>query len=711
MVGFPLQLARSLAVTFASTLALSSFAGGQPTAPLRSTDGVRRLPLPEASLARPVKLRGVVTYHDAEHGILFLQDAAGGISVRLNGHGAVGFETGDFVEIQGTTGVGDFAPMVLSDGRNGGGLRKLGSGEFPIPVSLAGSELLQPQHHGLWVELPGLTRSLRWEAHQLFLEVASNGQVLTVIVPGHWSETNLPRHLLFREARFHGAHAAVADAGRRLTGVRLYVPSLDQIVVDQGAGLDVFTQPEQRVDELLRFVPESRRRVRVRGVVTLLLPGEGVFVRGAGGSIFAALEQSERSDSLEMISPGDHLDIAGYPALRAEGLVLEDAVWQFRGEGPPPKPLAATAEQALLGSSNGELILVEATLLNSLRRNGRQLLILRSGHRDFTAEQAGAGSGVIRVALAPGSTVRISGVCRPEISKTESGVRSIRLLMRGADDVTLLRKPSFWTLRRALLALGGVTSAAAAALTWSIVLRHRVLKQTGVIAEKIEGERIVEERSRIARDLHDSLQQELAGIGLQLSTTDTLLLKDIDAARSSLQLARSMLRRSQEEARRSIWDLQPLDLTTGDLASALQEHFLPLDDPDGVRVEVAICGDASDIPPLTEAHLLRIAQEAVTNALKHAAPAHVSISLAVDSERIALRVIDDGGGFDIEHSDVVARYKFGLGSMRERTNKMEANLEIESAPGQGTRISVFVPRVAGVSPQFSAQMIQTGSVR
>jgi signal transduction histidine kinase len=526
------------------------------------------------------------------------------------------------------------------------------------------------------------------------MEVASHGQLLTAVVPGDWTDSTVPRRLLFREARFRGVHAAVADAERRLTGVRLYVSSLDHIFIEQGEDVNVFAQREHRVDELLRFVPESRRRVRVHGTVTLLLPGEGVFIRGAGGSVFAALEQSERSSETAGIHVGDRLDVAGYPVLRQDRVILEDAVWQHRGRSSAPLPLERSAAEAQQPAYDGELISIEGVLLNELRRGGRQLLILRHGEVDLTAEQVGFPDGAKFPELLPGSTLRITGVSRPEASVAEGGARTLRVLMRGLDDVVVVRKPSPWTLKRALLALGTVTLGAAASIVWSLVLRRRVLQQTAVIAEKIEGERISQERSRIARDLHDSLQQELAGIGMQLSTTDKLLTRDADAARRSLELARSMLRRSQEEARRSIWDLQPLDLTTGDLGSALCDLFQPLDDHDGPAVEVKVAGDTAHIPPLVEAHLLRVAQEAVTNSLKHGAASRLLISLTVGDEGITLQIRDDGCGFDANHSDVVARYKFGLSSMRERANKMDASLSIESAPGKGTTITILVPRNA-----------------
>ncbi len=187
---------------------------------------------------------------------------------------------------------------------------------------------------------------------------------------------------------------------------------------------------------------------------------------------------------------------------------------------------------------------------------------------------------------------------------------------------------------------------ALASLLWVVVLRYRVAVQTGIIRRQLARETVYEERGRIARELHDTLEQELAGISLQLDTVSAKLPEAPDTAHRLLDLARSLLRHSRSEARRSIMDLRASLLEGGDLASALQEVAARVRDGQPVAVEVVVEGQPRRLPGKIEANLLRIAQEALANALKHGKPSHVKLRLAFAEQGVELGVEDDGAGFE-----------------------------------------------------------------
>ena len=180
----------------------------------------------------------------------------------------------------------------------------------------------------------------------------------------------------------------------------------------------------------------------------------------------------------------------------------------------------------------------------------------------------------------------------------------------------VLRKPSWWTPPRILAAVAAVVLMAMAAVLWVVVLRYRVAIQTGIIRRQMARETVYEERGRIARELHDTLEQELAGISLQLDTVSAKLPDVPDTAHRLLDLTRLLLRHSRAEARRSIMDLRASLLESGDLASALQEVAARARDGQPVAVETVVEGQPRRLPGKIETNLLRIAQEALSNALK-----------------------------------------------------------------------------------------------
>ena len=219
-------------------------------------------------------------------------------------------------------------------------------------------------------------------------------------------------------------------------------------------------------------------------------------------------------------------------------------------------------------------------------------LVLQSSGKVFLARLAAA-SDLSRLAgLAEDSWLRLEGVCvntrREDLLKQGPLKADIRpdtfhLLLASPGDVTVLRKPSWWTPPRILAAVGAVLLMALAAVLWVVVLRHRVAVQTEIIRRQLARETLYEERGQIARELHDTLEQELAGISLQLDTVSAKLPEAADGPRQLLDLARSLLRHSRSEARRSIMDLRASLLEGGDLARHLQEVAARRDPQRGTR--------------------------------------------------------------------------------------------------------------------------------
>jgi signal transduction histidine kinase len=162
-------------------------------------------------------------------------------------------------------------------------------------------------------------------------------------------------------------------------------------------------------------------------------------------------------------------------------------------------------------------------------------------------------------------------------------------------------------------------------------------------------------------------------------------------ARAEFEQQRALLARLRAETRDFLWDLQEPQRSDGSLQTSLASQAAYQRSLLSVPVMVSVEGDVPDrVPSLLQYHLLRIAREAVANAGKHADPSHIDVRLCGGEEGLALQVIDDGIGFDVEAGESLSGH-FGLRGMRERARRMGATLAIESRLGSGTRVSVRVP--------------------
>ncbi|HEX7974347.1 MAG TPA: GAF domain-containing sensor histidine kinase [Anaerolineales bacterium] len=198
-----------------------------------------------------------------------------------------------------------------------------------------------------------------------------------------------------------------------------------------------------------------------------------------------------------------------------------------------------------------------------------------------------------------------------------------------------------------------------------------------------------EERNRLAREIHDTLAQGLAGIALQLETADALLESgdDIDRSRRAVQQALALSRSNLEEARRSVLDLRAAPLEGRSLAAALQALAADTSEKEGLLVTCEITGGTRPLPARLEAGLYRIAQEALSNIVQHAQARHAALRLASRPGLVRLTIADDGQGFDPAE---IPAGRFGLVGLNERARLLGGSLQILSSPGAGARIEVTI---------------------
>ncbi|HEY9141036.1 MAG TPA: histidine kinase, partial [Bryobacteraceae bacterium] len=202
---------------------------------------------------------------------------------------------------------------------------------------------------------------------------------------------------------------------------------------------------------------------------------------------------------------------------------------------------------------------------------------------------------------------------------------------------------------------------------------------------------VLNERARLAREIHDTLAQGFVGISSQLDAVAMCMPEDDSPARRYLQMAQRMARHSLTEARRSMMDLRASVLEDRDLAAALEAGTRLWTAGQPVEVSVDVSGSRQALPPEMEQQLLRIAQEAVTNSMKHAHANKIGIKLQRDAKSLRLRILDDGRGFEERDAFAVHGGHFGLIGMRERAERLGGELHLASQPGAGTEVEVSVP--------------------
>ncbi|HEX6523387.1 MAG TPA: histidine kinase [Streptosporangiaceae bacterium] len=206
---------------------------------------------------------------------------------------------------------------------------------------------------------------------------------------------------------------------------------------------------------------------------------------------------------------------------------------------------------------------------------------------------------------------------------------------------------------------------------------------------------VLEERQRMAREIHDTLAQGLTGIITQLEVAQRT--GQDDERERRIGNAKQLARDSLAEARRSVQALRPQALEEARLPDALATETARWSATSGIKAEVTTTGDARPLHPEVEVTLLRVAQEALANVAKHAGASHAGVTLSYMEDVVTLDVRDDGSGFR-PNGTPLPEGGFGLTTMRQRVTRLAGHLEIESEPGGGTAVSASVPAIPSGGP-------------
>jgi len=673
----------------------------------------------------PVSVKGVVTAAEPTwNGKFFLQDETSGVFVGNSTSGGRP-EPGDVVEVTGITHPGAYAPIITRSK-----WQKVGTAPLPEPKNVPIEQIMSGVEDGQRVEVVGVVRAVTPAKTNCDVVIASGGYRLHAFPK---TPTDIdPMSLIGAKVRLHGTVAASFNRElRHMVSVVLFVPQHADFIVEELEPIDAFDEPILPLNSIAQYQRDlvPGKRVHVKGVVILQRPGEDIFLKDETGGLHIRTRQTEP------FAVGEMVEAAGFPDFDHFLPVLEDAVVRSTGEKlAPAEAKQVTVAKIQDGLHHADLITLSAKLFDrSFRQaragtNGipqtRTVLMLEQDGLFFTAEAETPQKETALAEIPIHSTIEVTGVCFTE--SEDKKLKSLQVLLPSADSFRLIEKPSWLTPARLLLGLGILLVIAIAAVIWTVMvskrnavlrdlirarevaqaelqeahdlLEERVKERTVQLKFQITARKeselqfkaVLSERTRLAQELHDTLEQTLTGIALQLDTASKISQARPETASRHLGLARELVAQGQVDVRRSVWDLRSRSLEQFDLPGALINSGRQLTDGTDIHLEVTAKGRVRPLPDTIEENLLRIAQEAMTNVIKHSQATTAEIEIDYGPKNVVLRIKDNGRGFDQRQSTGPNEGHFGLLGITERAKRLGAECTVQSEPGAGTLVTIRV---------------------
>jgi len=705
----------------------------------------------QAARSYPVHLRGVVTYYDPyidpRYPTLWVSDHSGGIYVVLSSVPAVAFKAGDLVEITGTSAAGGYAPVVKD-----GEARVIGKSPLPPPARETLGQMLTGAQDGRWVEVEGVVQAVRESGKNIDLDIAlSDGPVLATTIKKVGADYD---SLVDAKVRLRGNQAPLFNHQGAMTGTYLVFPDRAQVTVMEPPPAHPFTLPISPVSGLLRFNPKPAwdHRVHIRGTVTLAWPGRLLCLQDGPQGLCA------QTDQTTPLRPGELADVIGFPIMGAFTPALTRATYEAAGFQSPVPAVAVSADQALRGNHDAELVELTGQLVGQDESASDSNIVLSSRNLVFSAVLP-AHSGPRLPAWKIGSTLKVVGVCSMKggadrVGAARNGVsipESFRVLLRSPQDVVVIKTPSWWNPAHAISMLGLAAMLTLAVLAWVYVLRQQVQEQTHFILQQLQEaaklglqirtlnedleERIAKRTEQLEATNHEleafsySVSHDLRSPLRHIAGFSRILVNDFGAvmavgAREHLQQIENAVRRMEMmvEAllKMAVLRRRPLQLSHSELNPIVDEVIAMLQpECEGRDVEWRVANlPALDCDPILMAQVF---QNLLGNALKYSRNRDHAV-IEVDSitrpgKPAIIFVRDNGAGFNMKYADrlfgVFQRFHtdsefegtgVGLATVHRIIQKQGGMIWAESEPDHGATFyfALQMTEQIGTTPKVTA---------
>ena len=679
-----------------NTNRLSTESESSSTIPVLSTVAqIKTLTSEIASQQFPASIRGVViaTLPAFIRGAV-VQDSTKGVFVSMSDlpQETKLLERGEFCQVDGVTGPGLFAPIIVASR-----ITHLGAGQLPQPMRPTWDELINGTVDTQYIEIEGVATAV----HDQQIVMLTEGGKLTLEVDDFESETlEACQNTLIRIrgcafSSFNQQTHELEPRALRISGAALEVL--------EPAPRDVFDASKKSIGELLLYDPKAApfRRIKISGQVIYGRVGEFFLTDGTNGLRVT----TRNSDSFAV---GDLVEAVGFLELGGPAAELKETVMRKTGRAALPIAMKLTQDQLLQARYAGTLVQVEARLMNQWREGSEYVLELQSG---FLAFRAWMDSHGVPISLPPsGSRLALTGVYVPQGNRAADGTLSgFELRVHAPTDFRVLATPPWWNLKRVLILAGMLAVLLLAVLVWNKQLQRKVRIRSRQLETEIRNRQEAElkhaaeaERARIARDLHDEL-----GTGL---TEVSLLASTVVGESSGGERSNDRFRVIAEKARALVsgldvivWAIDPRRNSLQSFTDYLGHYVTELFSATTVVCRFKIPIECEGVT-LTEAarHGLFLAvKEALNNVLRHSSASEVALQISQSGNRLQVVIADNGRGFDWKG----LRRVNGLTNLQERLESLGGSCHINSQPGQGTTVEFTIPLPGGTgqahtSPEF-----------
>ncbi len=654
---------------------------------LTSMEQIRHLTRTDAARGLPARVKGVVIWN--HNRACVLHDLTGGVYIQFDAaEGWVEQPTtvGDLWEIEGTTDPGSFSPIIIANRAT-----FLGNAAMPVPIRPSGDQLLNGSLDSEYVELRG---ALTEVSEQELTLLTAEGTVKIIQMDGRPlpqlpSPGSDPRSLVDSIVRIRGCALVHLDNETWQVHPGEFYVAPGSVEVDEWAPSDPFGLPTRRAADLLLFNPSATalQLTKIKGQIVLGGDREFCLQDGSSGLRLSTKEPAQ-------LEPGDIVEAVGFPKLGGPSPILQEARVRIITRQPLPAPAELSAGDLLNGSHDSTLVRIEAMLLEDRLEDDHRTLELQAGQFHFTARLNSIKPGTQR--LAAGSRLQVTGVYFSPAGDQPGGSQdAFQLWLTSPADITVLDRPSWWTLKRVLLLAAILAVLLLAVLVWNNQLQRKVYERGRRLETEISNRQQAElqrateaERARIARDLHDEL-----GTGL---TEVTLLAGAGFGELGGVEKNQDRFRVISEKARALVlgldfivWAIDPKRNSLQSFADYLCRYATRLFAASNIvcRFKIPIECEAVTLTEAARHSLFLAVKEALNNVIRHSSATEVELQVSQSSDRLHVIIADNGRGFDY---NTVLRGN-GLTNLHERLEALNGQCQIGSIVGKGTTIELIIP--------------------
>lgn len=595
----------------------------------------------------------------------------------------------------------------------------IAQGQPPVPRRISGPDFVSGRSDWKYATVTGVVRNVilsETDSRWAFLIVGSDSVAIPVSVPlftrdkisariddlktliGHTISVNGFGNPRDRSLRLHLGRSFHS---RGLSDIKDLSQSADD-------PFDVPSTEALRHFSIAQIAALGSHRA-VGHVLAVTKKGEAVIETAQGDVITL----SGLGESLP--SPGSTIEAAGFPQANLFHLTLTHVQWRTKSALPfNPRPCQPISPSFILDSRcgrttekaelHGRDVEIRGIIKNlpSAKTDPYNLIIECESHI-ISIDTSMVGRDIPDVSV--GCTISVRGTFLSEMGDDVNfpQIKGFRIVLNSADNLRVIATPPFWNIARLSGLVGLLIISLAGVFVWNRSLKALAIRKSRALLREqlahVKSDLRIEERTRLAVELHDTLSQNLTGVSMEIEAANDLRGGAPQSMLDHLDIAAKALKSCRIELRNCLWDLRSQALEEKDMTKAILRTLQP--QANSAKLSVRFNVPRSKLSDNTTHSLLRAIRELVSNAIRHGAATSIKIAGALDENQLLCSVTDNGCGFDPDDSPGVLQGHFGLQGIQERIEGIDGTFTITSEIGKGTRALISLPIPKEVNPTQS----------